>query len=92
MGCFTLPGDTVIKYPSRLNQVTFNVEQVTEEMQGVKVSGMLVWSVYRGDSGPFKCYKAFGEDLQKEVPSMANDKVKSLAVSILRDKIANLGI
>jgi regulator of protease activity HflC (stomatin/prohibitin superfamily) len=92
MACFAWPGDTIITFPSKLNQVTFNVEQVTEEMQGVNVSGMLIWSVYREDDGPFRCYKAFGDDLQRNDPTMANDKIKNLAISILRDRIANLKI
>jgi len=44
-------------------------------MQGVAVTGMLVWSVYRSDDGPFKCYKSFGDDLNNTVPRMANEKI-----------------
>ena len=61
-------------------------------MQGVEVSGMLIWSVYRSDDGPFKCYKSFGSDLQQATPVVANDKLNSMAVSIVRDRIANFTI
>jgi hypothetical protein len=61
-------------------------------MQGVAVTGMLVWSVYRLDDGPFKCYKSFGDDLKQNVPKMANEKIQNLAISIIRDRIANLSI
>lgn len=59
-------------------------------MQGVDVTGMLIWSVHRANDGPFKCYKSFGEDLQKSTPTIANEQLESMAVSIIRDRIANL--
>lgn len=51
---------------------------------------MLIWSVHREDEGPFRAYKAFGEDLKKKVPADANHKLENMAVSIIRDRIANL--
>jgi len=89
---WVMPGDQAITFPSLINQVNFNAQQVTAEMQGVEVTGMLIWSVYREDDGPFKAYKCFGEDLQNSVPKIANDKLNSMAVSIVRDRIANLTI
>lgn len=53
---------------------------------------MLIWSVYREEDGPFRCYKTFGEDLNHPVPRVANGKLESIAVSIVRDNIANLTI
>lgn len=53
---------------------------------------MLIWSVYRDEEGPFRCYKAFGEDLKKKVPAEANHKLENIAISIIRDRIANLSI
>ena len=61
-------------------------------MQGVEVSGMIMWSVYREGDGPFRCYKSFGEDLHKRTPTVANEKLEGMAVSIIRDRIANLSI
>ena len=61
-------------------------------MQGVLVKGMLVWSVYNKDGGPLKCYKSFGEDLNNAVPKVANEKVENMAISIVRDRIANMSI
>jgi len=58
----------------------------------VEVTGMLIWSVHRVADGPFKCYKSFGEDLNQAVPSVANDKLMAMAVSIVRDRIANMTI
>ena len=51
---------------------------------------MLIWSVYREKDGPFRAYKSFGEDLKQNTPRVANEKLESMAVSIIRDRIANL--
>lgn len=62
-------------------------------MQGIEVSGVLIWSVYREEDGPFRCYKSFGQDLlTKSGPRVANQKLENMAVSIIRDRIANLTI
>ena len=61
-------------------------------MQGVEVSGMIIWSVYRKEDGPMNAYKFFGDDLKKSVPSVANSKIENMAVAIVRDRIANLTI
>ena len=61
---WTFPGDQVVKFPSLINQVNFTASQVSAEMQGIEVTGMLVWSVYRTDDGPMNCYKFFGDDLK----------------------------
>jgi len=53
---------------------------------------MLIWSVYRDENGPMDCYKFFGDDLKKDTPSIANSKIESMAVAIIRDRIANLTI
>jgi len=45
-------------------------------MQGVEVSGVLIWSVYREQDGPFRCYKSFGDDLSNpKGPLIANEKL-----------------
>ena len=57
------------------------------------MSGVLIWSVYRDEDGPFRCFKSFGEDLlNKSGPKIANKKLENMAVSIIREKIANLTI
>lgn len=61
-------------------------------MQGIEVTGMLVWSVYRMEDGPMNCYKFFGDDLKKATPHVANGKIEAMAVAIIRDRIANLTI
>lgn len=83
------PFDQVARFPSKINKVTFNTEQVTKEMQGVKVSGMLIWSIMRTDEGPFKAYKNLGDDLGSGNPKSANDNLTQQASSIVRDAIAN---
>ena len=61
-------------------------------MQGIEVQGMLVWSVNRNDDSPMNCYKFFGDDLKSNVPHVANGKIESMAIAIIRDRIANLTI
>lgn len=63
LSCFRGPFDQVAKFPARVNKVTFRTEQVTKEMQGVMVEGMLVWTINRTGDGPFNAYKNLGEDL-----------------------------
>jgi hypothetical protein len=41
-------------------------------MQGVEVTGMIVWTVNRVGEGPFTCFKSFGKDLCKPVATDAN--------------------
>lgn len=47
LACWTMPGDQIIKFPSVINKVKFRASQVSSEMQGVDVSGMIIWSVHR---------------------------------------------
>lgn len=61
-------------------------------MQGVEVSGMIVWTINRVGDGPFTCFKSFGRDLCKAVATDANAQLQSMAVSIIRDRIANLSL
>jgi len=57
------------------------------------VAGVLIWSVYREEDGPFRTYKSFGDDLMlKGGPRVANQKLENMAVSIIRDRIANMTI
>lgn len=91
MKTFVWPGDTAITFPGKLREVRFTAEQVTQEMQGVSVTGMIVWSIFREGDGPFKCYKSFGEDLKARSVT-ANEKMMNLSKSIIRDRIANMSI
>jgi uncharacterized membrane protein YqiK len=90
MATMTLPGDQVVKFPTMVGQVNFVAEQVSSEMQGVRVSGMLIWSIHRDGEGPFRAYKAFGDDLKKKTAVECNHKLEKMVVSIIRDRIANL--
>lgn len=69
------PGDQIVTFPSQLNKLHFSAEQVSSEMQGVEVKGMLVWTIHRDFLGPFKCYKSFGDDLKKAEPTEANSQL-----------------
>ena len=72
LNCFRGPWDQVAKFPSQLNQINFSTQQVDKNMQGVEVSGSIVWSIFRENDGPYKAYKNLGPDLRNKVPSTAN--------------------
>jgi regulator of protease activity HflC (stomatin/prohibitin superfamily) len=57
-------------------------------MQGIKITGMLVWSVHREGDGPLKAFNSLGPDLAKAVPKTANDNLTSQAAAIVRSVIA----
>ena len=83
------PYDQVAKFPARIFKASFSTENVTIEMQGVKVSGILVWSINRIGDGPFNAYKNLGPDLSTENPEHANDTLVSMSSAIVRNCIAN---
>lgn len=47
MKTFVGLSDTVVKFPSRVEKVTFSANNVTQEMQGVQITGFAFWSVFR---------------------------------------------
>ena len=51
-----MPYDQHVRIPSLINQVNFKAEQVTAEMQGVEIRGVLIWNIFREGDGPFRCY------------------------------------
>jgi len=69
--------DQVTRFSSRVNQVSFSSNVVTKEMQEVDIEGVVVWSIFRENEGPFLAYKTFGEALSQKVPTAANDNLVS---------------
>ena len=39
--------DSYVKFPSKIERVTFTANNVTKEMQGVIITGFAFWSVFR---------------------------------------------
>ena len=74
--------DTIVTFPSKVERVYFEANNVTVEMQGIVIEGFAFWSVYRDEDGPFRCYKY----LQGCNP---NESVQALCESVLRNLIAN---
>ena len=68
---FVTPYDTVVRFPSRVERISFDANNVTQEMQGVIITGFAFWSVYRDEDGPFRCYKYMqGGDANASVQAM----------------------
>lgn len=86
--CFKGPFDQVARFPAKVYKVHFQTEQVTTEMQGVRVQGMLVWTVNRIGDGPFLAYKNLG-DIASGDPRAANDSLISQTNAVVRSCIAN---
>jgi hypothetical protein len=86
--CFRGPFDQVARFPAKIYKVNFDAEQVTSEMQGVRVSGMLVWTVNRQGTGPFNAYKNLG-DISSGDPRAANESLIAEAAAVVRGCIAN---
>lgn len=61
-------------------------------MQGVEVSGILVWTIFSKKDGPLTCFKSFGEDIMLRKSKDATSKIQSMAISVLRNQIANMSI
>jgi hypothetical protein len=58
-----------------MHQVSFESEQVTTEMQGVKVTGNLFWRIEESEQGPFKAYTNLGADIASDNPRTANSNL-----------------
>ena len=79
--------ESVTKFPSRLETIHFEAQQVTKEFQGIEISGFAVWSVNREGDGPFKYYKYVGINSEE-----ANANIKLVAEASVRHVIANSSI
>jgi uncharacterized membrane protein YqiK len=89
LSVFKGPNDQVAIFPSKVNKVVFTTNQITEEMQGLEVSAMIVWTINRDGDGPMKAFKNLGEDLTSNTPKIANELIISMASAIVRNCIAN---
>ena len=89
ISCLKMMNDKVVKFPSKVHKVNFTAQQVTREMQGIEVSGMIIWSIFRDGEGPFKAYKSLGNDIHEAEPKIANQNLVEMANGIVRHKIAN---
>lgn len=84
--------DQVVIFPSKINKVQFSAQQVSKEMQGLEISGVIIWSIDRQDDSPFKAYRLLGVDLQRERPTESNQKLVLMSTAIIRNRIANSSI
>jgi len=81
--------DKVVKFPSSIHKVSFSAQQVTTEMQGIEVCGVIIWTIFREADGPLRAYKYLGEDISSPEPRNANDNLIEMTNGIVRHKIAN---
>ena len=81
--------DRVVRFPSRIFKVNFYTHGISFEMQGVGVSGTIVWSVDPEGDGPLRAYKFFGKELAADVPEQANSRLEEVGSAVVRHRIAN---
>jgi len=82
---------TVVKFPARMRNVQFEAEQVTKEIQGVKLKGFCTWSIFREEDGPYRAYRSF-DGLNNEGAQQANNNIGKLVASILRNMVSSMSI
>ena len=81
--------DTYVKFPSKIHKVNFNAQQVTKEMQGVEVSGVILWSINPKNDLPFKAVMYLGKDLTKSNAQTAKDNLAEMCAAIVSHNVAN---
>ena len=81
--------DSCVKFPSKIHKVHFNAQQVTQEMQGIEVSGVILWSINPKDDLPLKAVKYLGKDLTYLDAKTAKDNLAEMCSAIVQHNIAN---
>lgn len=81
--------DSCVKFPSKIHKVHFNAQQVTKEMQGVEVSGVILWSVNPKEELPLKAVMYLGKDLTKSDARTAKDNLAEMCSAIVSHNVAN---
>lgn len=86
---FRWPWQQVVRFPSSIYKVPFRAQQVTREMQGLEVSGFVIWVVFRDGEGPFKAYKYLEGLADAGGSPVVNENIARMAESIIRHQVAN---
>ena len=81
--------DSCVKFPSKIHKVHFNAQQVTKEMQGVEVSGVILWSINPEGEMPMKAVMNLGKDLTKSDAKTAKDNLAEMCSAIVSHNVAN---
>lgn len=79
-----------MKFKSTSHKISFKTQQVSKEIQGIEVSGLLVWSVLA--ESPLKAFHSLGTDLLQDTPANSNACMTTMCNSIVRSCIANATI
>jgi hypothetical protein len=58
--CWRLPGDTVARFTSTMQRVTFDTEVYTQDKQLIQVDGFLLWAVSDKEGAPFQAFSRLG--------------------------------
>ena len=78
-----------VRFPSKIHKVNFRAQQVTKEMQGIEVSGVILWSINNEGEYPLKAVMYLGKDLTKSDATTAKNNLAEMCSAIVRHNIAN---
>ena len=81
--------ESCVKFPSKIHKVSFRAEQVTKEMQGIEVKGVILWSVNPKNELPLKAVNYLGKDLTTSDATTAKDNLAEMCSAIVQHNIAN---
>lgn len=95
LSAFCPPGSQIVRFPSTMQETEFTASQATKQRAGVSVTGKAYWSIYRPSKedpdGPFRAFKSLS-GLANGDFTAGNEKVKTLAISTIRDAVSNMTI
>jgi flotillin len=85
---FCGPFDSYMIFPSTIQRVQFEATQITEENQGVRVQGFVVWKI----ADPELAYKNLDLSNTDSPLAVTNTHLKEIAESVVRHSVANMTI
>lgn len=89
LGAWCLPGlDHAIRVPCTANSLAFQADQVTQENQGVEITGFAVWKIAK----PELAAQRFSFDDPTQAVATINAYLQDVVESAIRHRMANMTI
>lgn len=88
MNFFNWPNQQYVVIPSIVSNIPFVADQITQENQGVEVSGFAIWKI----GNPSKIYLHFDFTGKESPVAKINNFLKDVVESAIRHQVANMTI
>ena len=88
MNFFNWPGQQYVVVPSIVSNIPFVADQISQENQGVEVSGFAIWKI----GNPSKIYLHFDFSAKESPVATINSFLKDVVESAIRHQVANMSI